>query len=302
MPAISTLQEVVPEKEMNLHSAAVLNHQKHPSGYQTIQAYMQRDFNVPLRFEDYDYVSQLLQAEGLKTAIEAHRRAMPYCMGSLYWQLNDCWPVTSWSSVDYNNNWKAAHYQAMRSFSPQLVSVDAAPEQYNIYVTNDSPDTLQTRIFIQLIDFYGNPLLAKAKDIRVLPNSSGMYYTITKKDLGNFDTTQTLLSASLLPPGKLEQNATYYYFAKPKNLKLNKTKVQIFETTCAEGVQCFTLSSDLMAKNVFVSIKGESVNLSDNFFDLLPGQPKTITLPAGKKIGRLKKKLIIKSLVDTYQQ
>jgi beta-mannosidase len=61
-----------------------------------------------------------MQADGVRLAMEAHRRAMPYCMGSLYWQINDCWPVASWSSIDYFGRWKALHYTARRIFAPVI--------------------------------------------------------------------------------------------------------------------------------------------------------------------------------------
>ena len=77
---------------------------------------------TPKDFESYVYVSQVLQAEGVKVAMEAHRRAMPYCMGSLYWQIDDCWPVASWSSIDYYGRWKALHYTAKNSYAPILIS------------------------------------------------------------------------------------------------------------------------------------------------------------------------------------
>ncbi|MDZ7725276.1 MAG: hypothetical protein U5R06_21280 [candidate division KSB1 bacterium] len=72
---------------------------------------MQRHYKQPRDFESYLYVSQLLQAKAVEMAVDAHRRNKPFCMGTLYWQLNDCWPVTSWSSVDYYGNWKVLALQ-----------------------------------------------------------------------------------------------------------------------------------------------------------------------------------------------
>ena len=88
-------------EDWSIDSDVMLSHQKHPRGNEIIRTYMERYYRVPRDFESFVYVSQLLQAEGMKTGIEAQRRAKPYCMGSLYWQLNDCWPAASWSSVDY---------------------------------------------------------------------------------------------------------------------------------------------------------------------------------------------------------
>lgn len=135
----------------------------------------------------------------------------------------------------------------------------------------------------------------------MLPFSNSVYYTVAKKELGRFDPSQTLLSVSLLIPKTFEGANTLYYFLRPKELHLNKTKVQVQETP-GQRSQCITLSTDVLAKNVFVTIKGESVNLSDNFFDLMPGQPRTICLPPGRKIRHLEKKVIVRSLVDTYSE
>ena len=81
--------------------------------------YMKREYHVPNDFNKFIYTNQLLQAEGMRIGLEAHRRNRPYCMGSLYWQLNDCWPGISWSSRDYNGNWKALHYVAKKVFNPR---------------------------------------------------------------------------------------------------------------------------------------------------------------------------------------
>ena len=115
-PDLKTLDSCLLPEDRNLLSPALLNHQKHPRGMELIRTYMELEYKVPDEFEDYAYVSQLVQAYGIKKAIEAHRRAMPRCMGTLYWQLNDCWPVISWSSVDYYNRWKALHYFVRQAY------------------------------------------------------------------------------------------------------------------------------------------------------------------------------------------
>jgi len=103
-PPNSTINKVTHPEERNLTSVALLNHQKHPRGMELIQTYMGRQYKIPENFEHFGYVSQLVQGYGMLTAIEAHRRNKPWCMGTLYWQLNDCWPVISWSGLDYYGN------------------------------------------------------------------------------------------------------------------------------------------------------------------------------------------------------
>ena len=89
-----------------------------------ITEYMRREYNVPRDFEKFIYASQILQSSGMRLGMEAHRRSQPYCMGSLYWQLNDCWPVASWSSRDYYGNWKALHFTAQDVFAPISISLE----------------------------------------------------------------------------------------------------------------------------------------------------------------------------------
>lgn len=135
MPQASTFQAFT--QNLSFEDAGVRNHQKHKTGYETIRTYMERDFPVPEKFEDFIYMSQLVQASGMKIAIEAHRTSKPYNMGSLYWQLNDVWPVTSWSSVDYFGNRKAAHFAIKKAFEPTLFTVDFKDNAYKISLNRD---------------------------------------------------------------------------------------------------------------------------------------------------------------------
>ncbi|MBM3404662.1 MAG: glycoside hydrolase family 2 protein, partial [Bacteroidetes bacterium] len=123
-PNIKTIEAFSGPADSTFSSPALQQHQKHPKGFEYIKEYMGRDYLLPVKFGDYVYVSQLMQAEAMKTAIEAHRRAMPNCMGSLYWQFNDCWPAISWSSVDYYGRWKASHYFIKKAFNNIILSPD----------------------------------------------------------------------------------------------------------------------------------------------------------------------------------
>lgn len=276
MPDMKTFKTSANENDLNLISEAVKNHQKHPTGYQTIQTYMERDYKVPKKFEEYVYVSQLLQAEGMKTAIEAHRRAKPYCMGTLYWQLNDCWPVTSWSSVDYLGNWKAFHYQVKRSYGQVLISVNEEDNLYKVYIVNDELKPKKGILQLELVDFNGNILWKSASEIQVEANTSKVYVTIDKKELENFNHKETVLSAKInFFDG--EAVSALYYFVKPKDLELKQPK--IFITRLDENT--IEVTTDVLAKNVFLS--SDKGKFSDNYFDLLSGEKKIIRLTESAK-------------------
>ena len=108
--------------DWNIESPVMLAHQRHPRGNPLIRTYMERDFRKPKDFASFLYVGQVLQGIVIKYAAEAHRRAMGHNWGTLYWQLDDCWPVASWSSIDYYGRWKAEQYFARKFFAPVLVS------------------------------------------------------------------------------------------------------------------------------------------------------------------------------------
>ncbi len=284
-----------------LDSVNIKNHQKHPTGYKTIRTYMERDYKIPYKFEDYIYVSQLLQAKGMKIAIEAHRRAKPYCMGTLYWQLNDCWPVTSWSSVDYNNVWKASQYEVKRSYENMILSIDENDTVCNVYLVSDEIKMKGGWVHLQLFDFSGKLIWSDSLTVGVSNEFSEKIYTFNKKTLNGLDKSSVVLKVSYSTfYGKKNIAYTLHYFVKPKELKLLNPDVMFSQ---GEGLfsPVFTIKSNVLMKDVFLSIEGESINLSDNYFDLLPNETKTIHLPYSPEsfnIKNLDKKIKIKSLID----
>ncbi len=288
MPAWSTLQSVSGKNDMNLTSDAIRNHQKHPTGYETINEYMARDYHIPTSFEKYIYVSQLLQADGMKTAIEAHRRAKPYCMGTLFWQFNDCWPVTSWSSVDYYGNWKALNYQVKRSFEQVLISVKEEQNGYKIHVINDDLKSYDGELQVKLIDFSGNVLWEKRQLASVPTNLSIELLEVSKKEFYAFDLNQAVLSVTFVSGSK--NSNSLFYFVKPKELKIQKPTLHINQIDATT----FEVSTDVLAKNVFLSSE-ENVFFSDNFFDLLPNEKRNIT------VSKSIKNISSTSLFDTLE-
>lgn len=283
MPNLETLQKVINKQDLNFTSETFKNHQKHPTGYETINEYMERDYVVPKDFEDYVYVSQLLQARGMKIAIEAHRRAKPYCMGTLYWQFNDCWPVTSWSSLDYYGNWKAFQYQAKRSFEELLLSVEEESNKYEVFLVNDSFEKQLGKLDLELLSFDGKSLWNTSKEITIEENSSTIIYEIPKTEFEKFDLKNSVLYI------RFNQVESNYFFVKPKDLNLQKPNIQI------RFIDDFTveISSDILAKDVFLSSENE-VFFEDNYFDLFPNEKQVIKL--SKPVQNIK----IKSLYDTF--
>ena len=268
MPNLETLQKVIAKEDFNFTSEAFKNHQKHPTGFETIKEYMNRDFPVPTSMEKYNYVSQLLQAYGMKIAIEAHRLAKPYCMGSLYWQLNDCWPVTSWSTLDYYGNWKAAHYQVKESFSPILLAVTENSDGYSIIGSNDNLEIKEGLVTAKLLDFSGKELWTASKECVLDVERNTTCMQISNADLPKFVKEKTVLQIEFTSNQK--KTVAHHYFVKPKELQLEKPTIELKIV----GETLIELKTNTLAKNVYLQAK--DAFFEENYFDLIPGIPKII--------------------------
>jgi len=268
MPNMETLKKVLTKEDFNFTSDAFKNHQKHPTGFETINEYMARDFPVPTSMEKYNYVSQLLQAHGMKTAIEAHRLAKPYCMGSLYWQLNDCWPVTSWSTLDYYGNWKAAHYQVKESFAPILLAVTEIEDVFSIIGSNDNLKAISGTLAVKLIDFSGKELWSATKECTLDVEKSTNCLQISNAELPKYEKEKTVLIIEFISNQK--KTIEHHYFVKPKELQLKKPTIELNIV----GETLIELKTNTLAKNVY--LQANDAFFEENYFDLIPGIPKII--------------------------
>ena len=275
LPAYATIARFAPDTSRYLVSPVMRAHNKHPVGYKTINQYMQRDFRVPEDLKDYILVSQLLQAEGMKTAIEAHRRAMPYCMGSLYWQLDDCWPVVSWSGIDYYGHWKAFQYRLRKLFAPVLASPVYQDGRLRLYLVSDLLKNKEVTFNLALMDFYGKPLWQKKGTVEMMANTSRIIFS---DDFGNtlkhYNKNKAFLHVSIrMADSLLAENNLF--FAKTKDLIIPKPHPH-YTTQTKNGHFLITISAKVFVKYVALEYPDDSGIFSDNYFSLLPGQSKTI--------------------------
>jgi beta-mannosidase len=262
MPAMSSLRKFIPQEELFMGSSAIKAHQKHPRGFETIAEYMQRDFPVPNDLAHYAYVSQLLQAYGIQMAIEAHRAAKPYNMGTLYWQLNDCWPVTSWSSIDWYGTPKALHYALKDAFADVLI----VAENEQIRLISDLPEAMEAQLHIHLMDFGGDLLSEERMNVNI-PAFGNIPLTVGVKVV---DSSRSFLQVQLWQDQRLVAEKLHYY-AKPKNLQLQQAGILITQI----GSNAIRLTAEnYLAKNVFLFADG--LAFSENYFDLPQGQSKVL--------------------------
>jgi beta-mannosidase len=277
LPDYSTIAAFAPDTSRYLVSPVMRAHNKHPAGYEIIRQYMKRDFRVPKNFKRYIVVSQLLQAEGMKTAIEAHRRARPWCMGSLYWQLDDCWPVVSWSGMDYYGRWKAFQYRLQKLFAPVLVSPVYEQKHLKVYLVSDRLQEGRARMKIVLEDFYGKKFWQKTLHVSVPANTSRLIYSKPfNKILQHYDKNKIFLHVEVIQDDSLlaENNL---FFALPKALVLPKPKIK-YTLHKIHGQTFLLLSAPVFVKYVALLYPDDTGIFSDNYFSMSPGQVKTVRI------------------------
>jgi beta-mannosidase len=241
----------------------------------------------------------VLQAEGIKFGLEGHRRAMPFTMGSLYWQLNDVWPVASWSSTDYYQKWKALQYYVKKGFEPVLVSPYIEDLKLKVGIVNDRLENVNAELVLKLMDFDGRVIWEKASLVDIPANSSDDYFNENRNEfLYRKDTRNLLLSAELVEDGKtISRNV--FFFRPFKELNVPSPEVDYSVTKTGDGFD-IEVSTDKLAKNVYFQMGSEKGFLSDNYFDMLPGETRTIHLETEISENALNEVLTVRTLDDAF--
>lgn len=261
---------------------------------------MKRDYRMPKRFEDFVYISQLLQAEGMRTGIEAHRRNKPYCMGTLYWQLNDVWPGASWSSIDYYGRWKALHYYARDAYAPVVALPILDKDVLKVYASNDLGREAKVSVQVRALNFAGKKLSEeRLLDLAISPDSNRLVWQgYVKTILAGEKTDQAVVDIRLIDAAGAELSRRLYYFEPPRKLLLSNAKISLRVRQVNEGY-ALTLESPRLAKNIMLSANADGA-FTDNYFDLLPGERRTVLFKTETILDEPEKAFLIKSLVDTY--
>lgn len=280
LPAMNTLKQISDSSILNLNSISIQSHQKHPTGFQTIETYMKQSYSTPEDFKKYRYVSQLLQRDGLKTAIEAHRKAMPYCMGTLYWQFNDCWPGISWSTIDFNDQPKAAYFETKKLYKDVLISVSEVEHKFHIYIISDKSSNSKALMTVAVKDFFGKIIFQQTKHIEINKMSSSVYFSLLDDDFKNCYKNESYISVELKDSfGGIISYATYC-FVKPNELKLVEPKIKIELTKDKSFIQ---ITSKSFVKDLFLFSNDSNFLLENNFVDVEPNVPFKIKLNLGLK-------------------
>jgi beta-mannosidase len=300
LPEFSSIKKFTLPQDWSIDSPVMKLHQKHRIGYPVIDRYRKRYYKKPKDFKAYIYVSQVMQAFGMDIGIEAHRRAKPMCMGTLYWQLNDCYPVASWSSTDYYDKWKAMHYKVREIYKPVLVSPVEEDGKLNVYIVSDKQEPLEAVLLLELYDFKGKLINRYDKTVPLPANSSKIYFTEDIRSASNKHSTDDLVMVAkvITPDEILAENE--FFFVLPKDLALKKAHITMDTEKVKEGYK-LTFSTDNFAKNVALTTDNGEGFFTDNYFDLIPGIPVTVIYQTEKNIQDIHKKINIYSLIDSYE-
>ena len=300
-PPMETIAEFVDSADWTLDDPELLVHQKHPIGNELITRYMERDYPVPGGFEDFVYVSQLLQARGMRVAFEAHRRAMPRTMGTLYWQLNDTWPVVSWSSRDYAGRWKALHYAAREAFAPLLLSPVLRGDTLEVWGVSDELEPVSGTLRLEVLDFAGRVVWTSQEPNRIPAKGSTVLWRGLVADLLEGEDAGKVVFVSRLEDSRAETlgRERLFYFVEPKDLGLEAPTIHIDSDSIAGGVR-LTLESDVLAKGVYLRAQG--ARFSENFFDLLPGRPVSVTVETAVPPQDFEAGLTVRTLAEVPRE
>lgn len=299
-PCFETVKRYAPlPGDQDITSEVMMSHQRggeHANNL--IKSYLLNEYHEPRDFESFLYASQILQGDAIKTAIEAHRRDKGYCWGSLYWQHNDCWPVASWSSRDWYGVWKAQHYFARYAFADILISPILDGGRLDIYAVSDLLTPEKGTLCVRAVRLTGGRTGEFEQQIDVPANASTKVAAIdTRTLLNGAAPEEVVIQATFTAAGKTYRNN--YFLVQQKTMNYPKTTLHC-KVDRAGGEYDVTVRSDNFARGVYLSVEGETAHFSDNFFDLMPGETRTVRVASELNAKELARRLKSMSLADTY--
>jgi beta-mannosidase len=301
-PEMKTIEAFTePQDRTGIFTPVLEAHQKNKEGNSIIHDYLLKDYPEPKDFASFLYVSQVLQAEGIKIGAEHFRRSRPETMGSIFWQLNDCWPVASWSSIDYYGRWKALQYYARRFYSPVLVSPHVEDGSVKTYIVSDKTEPIHAQLRVRLMDFDGKVLLEESQAVEVTPLASKMYLDWPLKKLteaAGGDASRVFVVAEL-KSGETELSNNLAYLVPVRAIRLKPAQLKV-DATGANGSYKIRVTSPVLARSVYVSVGELDAKFSDNYFNLLPGETAVITVTSSASLEALKTQLKVISLMDAF--
>lgn len=299
-PSLDAIRKYAPADELNVTSPVMEHHQRNSAGNSKIVEMFTRYFRVPEGFDNFVYLSQVQQALAIKTGVEHFRHLRPVCMGAIYWQLNDNWPVCSWSSLEYAGKWKLLHYAAKRFFAPIMVSASQDKQgKFEIWLTSDAREAGKCKVTAEIRDFSGKLL---RKKIYARKSPAGSAICLESSDVDKFVPARNdcFLFLTLEAGRKISTNV--HFFTEYKRCRLAKAKIKMTVVANGTGFKV-TLATDKPA--FFVAINADNIRgeFDDNMITLLPGKPRTLIFTPKQKtnLANFRRSLTLNHLRATYR-
>lgn len=270
-PEFESVKRYAPYPEdWDIRSEVMMSHQRggdHANGL--IETYLLNEYKKPRDFRAFLYMNHVLQGDAIKTAIESHRRQMPYNMGTLFWQHNDCWPVASWASRDYYGRWKAQHYYVRKAYDDILISPVVEGDDLKVYAVSDRLENTSGRLQLQVCQFDGTVVRHWDKSVGISGNDSRVCFSAPlAKLLEGADRGTVYVRVDYTDKsGRVYHNN--YCLGKQKDMDYPKVDLQT-EVHSIEGGYEVTVSADKFARAVCLSIADNESVYSDNYFDVQP--------------------------------
>jgi beta-mannosidase len=278
-PVRETLRRAIPEDQLYHHSPSMDHHNKDDPKNKGDDL-MLTVTGLPTDLDEYVDFSMISQAEGLKFALEHFRRRKPHCSGTLFWQLNDCWPVLSWSVIDYNGFGKAGYYYARRAYSPLLASFRALPDgSVELWLTNDTLSEVEDDITVRMRTFRGETIWEENLRANVPANAS--------LPVASWDADRASGALDRYLSVRSDHDRFPYnrhFFGAIKDLRRDPVEPEINISSTASHELRVHLEAPAYAYFVHLEVPDEATCFSDNYFDLEPGQQRTISITNEKKV------------------
>ncbi len=303
LPPLETIATYAEPKDWNMTSYIMEHHQRSGNGNGLMIGQMTDTFRMPKDFAALSYLSMVLQAEGIRYGVEHWRRNKHRVSGTLIWQLNDCWPVASWSSIDYYGRWKALHYAAKRFYAPVLLSIEDAPPRMDVHVTSDVNAPWEGTVRWQLLTLGGEVVRSGEAGVKVPALASALACSLDfAADVESSPARRReLVFLAQLFQGGEQVSSSLATFVPNKHLELKDPQLAV-EVRKEGRLAVFEIGARSLARFVELKLEGADTVFSDNYVDVPAGWKVRVTcpIPAGWSLARVKKALRVRSLYESY--
>lgn len=312
-PSLATVESFAAPDERNISSPAMEAHQRHPRGNSLIIDTMLRYFRMPRNFKATLYLSQVQQAMAIQTAVEYWRSERPCCMGTLYWQLNDVWPVTSWSSLEYSGAWKLLHYAARRFYDPLLLALVLIDGKIQLRAVNDGFADLEGDYQLSFVDFSGEVLRRFEGRTRLPAEKAGILWSMKLEDAAlkpDSCFVEACFVEACFVEARFLDRRTFIFLTEPKRCSLMDAQLQArVEVDEKDGETKVFLTIEAKAAPAFYvapEFEGIAGRFEDSGFLLVKGESRRLRfIPKDsgqiKGAGDLSERLSFLDLKSSYE-